>query len=97
MVNAVWNQSFAQLQRICDTLAANSLEWGQPALLETIEHQVHKLLFCTGDEELLENQRWALTNADKMQQMTEKAHLHIQEFSEDKMHKEALGILKQLS
>jgi glycosyltransferase involved in cell wall biosynthesis len=65
---------------------------------EIIEHKVHGLLFSTGDScELLEKLRWALRYPEKMQEMAEKAKLHVQDFSEEKMVNETLRVLENLA
>jgi glycosyltransferase involved in cell wall biosynthesis len=64
---------------------------------EVIENGVHGLLFRTGDScDLLENLRWGLRNPDKMQQMAQNAQLRVQEFSEERMLKQTLGVLAHL-
>jgi glycosyltransferase involved in cell wall biosynthesis len=65
---------------------------------ELIENKVHGLLFRTGDScHLLEALRWALRHPDCMQQIAQNAQLRVQEFSEEKMVKETLGVLRKLS
>lgn len=68
------------------------------AIPELIEHQVHGLLFRTGDScDLLENLRWALKNPDIMQKIAQNAQLRVKDFSEEKMLQETLMILRQIS
>ncbi|MEC4817073.1 MAG: glycosyltransferase family 4 protein [Scytonema sp. PMC 1069.18] len=65
---------------------------------EIIENNVHGLLFRTGDTcDLLETLRWALRHPEKMQEMAHNAKLRIQDFSEEKMVQETLGVLENLA
>ena len=65
---------------------------------EVIEHKVHGLLIRKGDScALLEAIRWALHNYNLMQIMAENAQLRVKYFSEDKMLKQTLDLLENLS
>lgn len=68
------------------------------AIPEIIEHKVHGLLFRTGDSyDLLKTLQWALKHPVHMQKMAQNAQLRIQDFSEEKMLKDTLGIMQKLS
>jgi len=65
---------------------------------EVIEHQVHGLLTRKGDScDLLETIRWALRNYDKMQVMAQNAKMKVQDFSQEKMLTETLGLLVKVA
>jgi glycosyltransferase involved in cell wall biosynthesis len=65
---------------------------------ELIENRVHGLLFRTGDScDLSEALRWALMHSDSMKEMARNAQQRVQEFSEERMVKETLGVLKKLA
>jgi glycosyltransferase involved in cell wall biosynthesis len=65
---------------------------------EIVEDKVHGLLFRKGDSsDLLEALRWALRHPNKMQEMAQRAHLRIQEFSEERMIQETLDLWQTLS
>jgi len=65
---------------------------------EIIEDQVHGRLFQSHDRgHLFETLRWALQHPERMQELSKNAESRIQEFSEEKMIKETVGLLKKLS
>ncbi|GAK50566.1 glycosyl transferase group 1 [Candidatus Moduliflexus flocculans] len=68
------------------------------SLPEIIEHGTHGLLFRTGDScELLETIRWALRHPEQMQTMAQQALLRVQEFNQDTMITQTLGLLHEIS
>ena len=89
-------QPFALLEAMAHSLPI--VTSNASAIPELIEHQVHGLLFRTGDScDLLESLRTALKNPQRMQKLAQNAQLRIQEFSEEKMIQETLIVLKQIS
>lgn len=89
-------QPFALLEAMAHNLPI--VTSNASAIPEVIEHQVHGLLFRTGDScDLLENLRWALKNPQRMQKLAQNAQRRVQEFSEEKMSQETLIVLKQIS
>lgn len=89
-------QPFALLEAMAHSLPIVASD--ASAIPEVIENRVHGLLFCTGDScDLLENLRWALRNPDFMQQLAQNAQLRVQEFSQERMLKQTLSLLRQLS
>jgi glycosyltransferase involved in cell wall biosynthesis len=64
---------------------------------EIIEHEVHGLLFSTGNSsELLERLRYALRHPEQMLAMSRRAEQRVQDFSEEKMLTETLNIILSL-
>lgn len=64
---------------------------------EVIEHQLHGLLFRTGDScDLLETLRWALQQPGKMKEMADNAQHRVKDFSETKMTEKTLETIKKL-
>ncbi len=64
---------------------------------EVIDNKVHGVLFSSGDKQaLLEAIFGALNHPEAMQEMSHKAKLRVQEFSEEKMVKQTLEELKRL-
>lgn len=89
-------QPFALLEAMAHNLPI--VTSNASAIPELIEHQVHGLLFRTGDScDLLENLRTALKNPERMQKLAQNAQIRVQEFSEEKMIQETLMVLKQIS
>lgn len=65
---------------------------------EILEDKVHGRLFRSGDRyNLVETLRWALQHPTQMQDLAQNAKLRVQEFSEERMLKETLELLKKLS
>ena len=64
---------------------------------EVIHHQVHGLVFRTGDScDLLESIRWALTHPDEMKIMAQNACNRAQDFTEEKMIQNYIEVWKTL-
>nr|MBX2864242.1 glycosyltransferase family 4 protein [Leptolyngbyaceae cyanobacterium MAG.088] len=60
---------------------------------EVIHHQVHGLIFRTGDScDLLESMRWALNHSDEMTNMASNARDRAQGFTEEKMLKNYIDL-----
>lgn len=65
---------------------------------EIIQDQVHGRLFRSGDSHhLLEVLRWALQHPKQMQNFAQQAESRVQDFSEERMLRETLELLKKLS
>lgn len=65
---------------------------------EVIHHQVHGLVFRTGDScDLLESIRWALGQPDAMQAMAENAYQRAQDFTEETMLQNYMDVWQKLS
>ncbi|KAM3101378.1 glycosyltransferase family 4 protein [Phormidesmis sp. 146-12] len=65
---------------------------------ELIVDRIHGRLFRKGDScDLLETLRWALRHPESMQTMAEQAQIQAQNFSEEKMVRETLLLLQDLS
>ena len=65
---------------------------------EVIEHQVHGLIFPTGDRAQLKAAIcWALTHPEQMQTMARNARDRAQDFSEEKMIQQYLEVWRKLS
>ncbi|HQH27840.1 MAG TPA: glycosyltransferase family 4 protein, partial [Oligoflexia bacterium] len=63
---------------------------------EVIENQVHGLLFRSGDScDLLEKIDWALSNNQAMQEMAERAYVHVMKFPEKEMIEHHLHFLQR--
>jgi glycosyltransferase involved in cell wall biosynthesis len=63
---------------------------------EIIEHQLHGLLFSNGDgADLGKTLGWALRYPDQMQALALNAKLRVQDFSEERMVKDMLGVFQQ--
>ncbi|MFG6093967.1 glycosyltransferase family 4 protein [Leptothoe sp. ISB3NOV94-8A] len=64
---------------------------------EVIHHQIHGLVFRTGDScDLLESVRWALKHPDEMKQMANNACDRAQNFTEEKMLQNYIEIWQNL-
>lgn len=89
-------QPFALLEAMAHSLPIVTSD--ASGIPEVIEDRLHGLLFRTGDScDLLETLRWALRHPDRMQEIARNAQLRVQEFSEERMVKETLGVLQKLS
>jgi glycosyltransferase involved in cell wall biosynthesis len=65
---------------------------------EIIQTHVNGLLFRTGDCcDLLAQLRWALLNPERMKELARNARVRVQDFSEERMLRETLGVLRQLA
>lgn len=63
---------------------------------EIIEHRLHGLLFRNGDcADLGKTLGWALGHPDQMQALAVQAKLRVQDFSEERMVKDTLGIFQR--
>lgn len=88
-------QSFALLEAMAHGLPIVTSD--ASGIPEIVEDKVHALMFRTGEVcDLLEVIRWALRHPDDMQKMGQKAAVHVQSFSEEKMVKETLGVFNRL-
>ncbi|NJM76780.1 MAG: glycosyltransferase family 4 protein [Acaryochloridaceae cyanobacterium RU_4_10] len=68
------------------------------SIAEVVEHQKQGLLFEMGDRnDLHQTLAWALQHPQQMHQMAQNAKRRVQGFSEDKMVKETLQLLQELS
>lgn len=89
-------QPFALLEAMAHNLPIVTSD--ASGIPELIENRVHGLLFRTGDScDLSETLRWALIHSDSMQQMARNAQQRVQEFSEERMIEETLGVLQKLA
>ena len=65
---------------------------------EIIDNKVHGLLFSKGDKEQLKQAIfWALKKPQAMQEMSKNAAMRLQDFSEEKMTKETLKIIENIT
>jgi glycosyltransferase involved in cell wall biosynthesis len=89
-------QPFALLEAMAQGLPIVSSD--ASGIPELIENRVHGLLFRTGDScHLSETLRWALMHSGSMQEMGRNAQQHVQDFSEEIMIEETLGVLQGLA